>query len=45
MNDSLETLLIRLNAGDEQAIQQMFVAFEPFMRMAFRRQLFGTLRS
>ena len=45
MNDSLEKLLIRLNAGDELAVRQMFVAFEPYMRMVIRRRISGSLRA
>jgi RNA polymerase sigma factor (sigma-70 family) len=45
MNDSLEALLIRLNAGDQLAIEQMFVAFEPYMRMAIHRHVSGSLRA
>src|SRR5215813_14400928 len=45
MNDSLEQLLIRLNAGDEHAVEQMFVAFEPYMRMVIRRRISGPLRA
>ncbi len=45
MNDSLEKLLIRLNAGDELAVRQMFVAFEPYMRMVIRRRISGSLHA
>jgi RNA polymerase sigma factor (sigma-70 family) len=45
MNDSLESLLIRFNAGDELAIEQMFVSFEPYMRMAIHRRISGSLRA
>ena len=29
MSESLDALLVRLNAGDELAVKQLFVAFEP----------------
>ena len=44
MNDSLEALLVRLNSGDERAVEQMFIAFEPYMRMVIRRRISGPLR-
>jgi len=39
MNDSLDSLLSRLNAGDEAAVKQLFIAFEPYMRMVIRRRI------
>ncbi|HEY2883159.1 MAG TPA: RNA polymerase sigma factor [Pirellulales bacterium] len=45
MNDSLDALLVRLNQGDELAVKQLFVAFEPYMRMAIRRRITGQLRA
>jgi RNA polymerase sigma factor (sigma-70 family) len=45
MNDSLEALLVRLNAGDRQAVKQLFLAFEPYMRMVIRRRISGSLRA
>jgi RNA polymerase sigma factor (sigma-70 family) len=45
MSDSLEVLLARLNDGDEAAIKQLFVAYEPFMRMVIHRQIAGSLRA
>jgi RNA polymerase sigma factor (sigma-70 family) len=45
MSDSLEALLARLNAGDEAAVEQLFVAFEPYMRMVIRRRIVGSLRA
>jgi RNA polymerase sigma factor (sigma-70 family) len=45
MNDSLEALLVRLNSGDERAVEQMFIAFEPYMRMVIRRRISGPLRA
>ncbi len=45
MNDSLDSLLVRLNAGDELAVKQMFLLFEPFMRMVIHRRINGSLRA
>jgi RNA polymerase sigma-70 factor (ECF subfamily) len=45
MNDSLDALLARLNAGDEAAVKQLFIAFEPYMRMVIRRRIAGPLRA
>jgi RNA polymerase sigma-70 factor (ECF subfamily) len=45
MNDSLDSLLARLNAGDESVVKQMFLTFEPYMRMAIRRRIAGSLRA
>ncbi|HEV2968763.1 MAG TPA: sigma-70 family RNA polymerase sigma factor [Pirellulales bacterium] len=45
MNESLEALLIRFNAGDERAVEQMFISFEPYMRMAIHRRISGSLRA
>ena len=45
MNDSLEVLLGRLNSGDQSVVEQMFVAFEPYMRMVIRRRISGPLRA
>ena len=43
MNNSLDALLARLNAGDEAVVKQLFLAFEPYMRMAIRRRIAGSL--
>jgi RNA polymerase sigma-70 factor (ECF subfamily) len=45
MNESLDALLARLNSGDDAAVKQLFVAFEPYMRMVIRRRLAGPLRA
>ncbi|HZZ29217.1 MAG TPA: RNA polymerase sigma factor [Pirellulales bacterium] len=45
MNDSLAGLLTRLNAADEFAMRQMFIAFEPYMRMVVHRHIAGSLRA
>jgi RNA polymerase sigma factor (sigma-70 family) len=45
MTDSCEAILVRLNSGDEGAIERMFVAFEPYMRMAIHRRISGSLRA
>ena len=44
-SESLDKLLGRLNAGDELAVKQLFVAYEPFMRMVIRRHISGALRA
>src|ERR1700758_4134649 len=41
----LDELIERLNAGDLTAAEQAFLAYEPYLRMAVRRQLSGPLRS
>jgi RNA polymerase sigma-70 factor (ECF subfamily) len=45
MSDSLEALLVRLNAGDQLALKPLFVAYEPFMRMVIHRRISGSLRA
>jgi len=45
MEDSLDALLARVNAGDELAVKHMFFAFEPYMRMVIRRRISGPLRA
>ena len=42
---SLEALLERLNSGDDAASEQVFVAYEPFLRQVVRRMLPGELQS
>jgi RNA polymerase sigma-70 factor (ECF subfamily) len=44
MNEPLETLLDRLSAGDMAAAEQLFLAFEPYLRKAVRRQVPTNLR-
>src|SRR3954447_17748456 len=43
--DQLDELIERLNDGDIVAAEQAFLAYEPYLRMAVRRQLTGPLRS
>jgi len=43
--DTLEKLLEELSSGDDTAIEQAFVAFEPYLRMVVRRQLPVHLRA
>ena len=43
--DALENLLAELSSGDDAAIEQAFVAFEPYLRMVVRRQLPADLRA
>jgi RNA polymerase sigma factor (sigma-70 family) len=44
-NQALDALLAPLNSGDEFAIKQMFIAFEPYMRMVVHRHIAGSLRA
>jgi RNA polymerase sigma factor (sigma-70 family) len=39
------SLLARLNAGDAAAAEQVFVVYEPFLRMVVRRRLSRALRA
>ncbi len=41
----LDELITRLNDGDEQAAERAFLTYEPYLRMAVRRQLTGPLRA
>jgi RNA polymerase sigma factor (sigma-70 family) len=41
----LDTLLSKLNAGDPAAAEQVFLAFEPYLRMVIRRKLTNGLRA
>ena len=43
--DHLDKLIERLNDGDVAAAERAFLAYEPYLRMAMRRQLTGPLRS
>ena len=43
--DHLDELIERLNDGDIVAAERAFLAYEPYLRMAVRRQLTGPLRS
>jgi RNA polymerase sigma-70 factor (ECF subfamily) len=43
--DPLDELIERMNNGDVEAAEQAFLAYEPYLRMAVRRQLTGALRS
>ncbi len=42
--DALEALLEKLSGGDMEAAQQVFVAYEPYLRKVVRRQLPAWLR-
>ncbi len=44
-NEHLDELIERLNDGDIDAAERAFLAYEPYLRMAVRRQLNGPLRS
>jgi RNA polymerase sigma-70 factor (ECF subfamily) len=43
--DPLDQLIERLNDGDVAAAERAFLSYEPYLRMAVRRQLSGPLRS
>ena len=43
--DQLDQLIERLNDGDVVAAERAFLAYEPYLRMAVRRQLNGPLRA
>jgi RNA polymerase sigma factor (sigma-70 family) len=43
--DHLDELIERMNDGDTTAAERAFLAYEPYLRMAVRRQLTGPLRS
>ncbi len=44
-DDHLDDLIDRLNDGDIEAAERVFLAYEPYLRMAVSRQLSGALRS
>jgi RNA polymerase sigma-70 factor (ECF subfamily) len=43
--NALDELIERLNEGDLAAAEKAFLAYEPYLRIAIRRQLSGPLRS
>jgi RNA polymerase sigma factor (sigma-70 family) len=43
--EHLDELIEKLNGGDVAAAERAFLAYEPYLRMAIRRQLSGALRS
>jgi RNA polymerase sigma factor (sigma-70 family) len=43
--DQLDQLIEKLNDGDVVAAERAFLAYEPYLRMAVRRQLNGALRA
>ncbi|MBI3410651.1 MAG: sigma-70 family RNA polymerase sigma factor [Planctomycetes bacterium] len=45
MNKPLDNLLLRLCSGDMAAAEQVFLAYEPYLRRAVRRQLPTPLRA
>jgi RNA polymerase sigma-70 factor (ECF subfamily) len=44
-HEPLDNLLARLCTGDKEAAEQVFIAFEPYLRTAIRRQLPVPLRA
>ncbi len=45
MSGPLDALLAKLNAGDPAAAEQVFLTFEPYLRMVIRRRLSNGLRA
>src|SRR5262249_53709977 len=45
VDGSLETLLVKLRAGDTTAAERLFQTYEPYLRMVVRRQLSAGLRA
>ena len=45
MSDPLDTLLVKLTDGDSRAAEQVFLAYEPYLRMVVRRHLSPGLRA
>ncbi len=45
MSGPLDALLAKLNAGDPAAAEQLFLTFEPYLRMVIRRRLSNGLRA
>jgi RNA polymerase sigma factor (sigma-70 family) len=43
--DSLDTLLVKLNRGEDDAAERVFRNFEPFLRAMVRRRLTPSLRA
>lgn len=43
--DAVDSLLERLTAGDDRAAERVFLAYEPYLRMAVRRHLSPALRA
>jgi RNA polymerase sigma-70 factor (ECF subfamily) len=43
-SDPLEALLEKLSSGDDKAAEEVFRAYEPYLRMVVRRMLPNTLR-
>ncbi len=44
MSSPLDALLAKLNQGDSAAVDQLFRAYEPYLRMVVRRKLSQSLR-
>jgi RNA polymerase sigma-70 factor (ECF subfamily) len=44
-DDALDTLLAKLSSGDAAAAEQVFLAYEPYLRLVVRRMLPDQLRS
>jgi len=44
-SETLDVLLSKLNAGDAQAAERVFLEYEPYLRMVVRRRLTAPLRA
>ncbi len=44
-DDTLNSLLAKLNVGDAKAAERVFLAYEPYLRMVVRRRLSMSLRA
>jgi hypothetical protein len=45
MHQPLDSLLEKLNSGDPAAVEKVFLAFEPYLRMVVRKKLSARLRA
>src|SRR5436309_15523401 len=45
MPEPLDALLVKLNSGDDEAAEQVFRTYEPYLRMVVRRHLSSDLRA
>jgi RNA polymerase sigma factor (sigma-70 family) len=43
--EAIDRWISRLNEGDVAAVEQVFIAYEPYLRMAVRRRLNGRIRA
>jgi RNA polymerase sigma factor (sigma-70 family) len=45
IDDSLDVWIERLNRGDDEAVERVFLAYEPYLRIVVRRRLGRRLRT